>query len=67
MRTIPTKAEARLIKRLGLPPDALLAVSLGLPPDWMCGATFHAHPCHSCGGKLCGQDGKQEVKRCSKH
>lgn len=56
MRTKPTPSEARLIKRLGLPPDALLAVSLGLRPDFMCAST--PYKCNSCGGKLCGQDGR---------
>lgn len=62
MRTKPTPAEARLIKRLGLPPDALLAVSLGLPPAHMC-AHAGGGKCNSCGGKLCGQVGKPTKER----
>lgn len=56
----PSQSETKLLKRLRLPPDALLAVSLGLPPDHMCAAVSGAIKCNSCGGKLCGQDGKPE-------
>jgi hypothetical protein len=49
------KCERRVIRQLGLPPDALLAVSLGLPPDWVCHYNPHNMNCNSCGGKLCGQ------------
>lgn len=55
----PNPTAARLLKRLGLPPDALLAVSLGLPPDHTCAAVSGSIKCNSCKGKLCGQDGKQ--------
>jgi len=62
MRTKPTPAEARLLKRLNLPPDALLAVSLGLPANHMC-PLVGIGKCNSCGGKLCGQDGKRTSER----
>lgn len=63
MRTKPTPSEARLLKRLGLPLTALLAVSLGLPATWsMCAAVTGNVKCNSCDGKLCGQDGKSEKR-----
>jgi predicted nucleic acid binding AN1-type Zn finger protein len=57
MRVKPTRTEARLLKHLHLPSDALLAVALGLSPSHMCAAATITSKCNSCGGKLCGQRG----------
>lgn len=64
MRTKPTPAEARLLKRLHLPEDALLAASLNLYPGprQMCAHTG-GYKCNTCGGKLCGQDGKRKKEQ----
>lgn len=62
MRVKPTKAEAELLRRLRLPPDALLAVSLGLPPNHMCAAASVTSLCNSCGGRLCGQNGRRAAR-----
>lgn len=56
-------SEARLLEYLHLPEDTLLAASLGLyPKTWGMCADTGGYKCNSCGGKLCGQDGKRKSR-----